>query len=211
MVAISLASPAFTSAESSFAAKINAERAARGLGQLEVYWDLKDDARAQTQRMMDRDELYHNPNLGAATNGWFGLGENVGVGPSVGVLHDAFMASSGHRANILGDYNYMGVGVIEESDTKMWVAVVFMKGPEGLVTPPEPVPVPEPEPAPAAEPEPTPVPAPEPVPAPTPEPVPVPKKAPAQQPTPVAANESALAPVETTVRMGKPPIALFAD
>jgi uncharacterized protein YkwD len=43
------------------------------------------------------------------------------------------MASPAHRGNILGDYNYVGVGVVQESADKMWVTVVFMRGPEDLV------------------------------------------------------------------------------
>ncbi len=140
------AAPALASApESSFVSQINAERAASGLAPVEVYWDLVDDARAHSMTMEAEDRLHHNPALGSVTTGWQALGENVGVGPSVGSLHDAFMASSGHRANILGDFNYVGVGVTQESDTKMWVTVVFMRGPAGLVTPPE-------EPPPAEEP-----------------------------------------------------------
>ena len=130
--------------EGSFVSKMNAERSARGLAPLEVYWDLVDDARAHSATMASEDRLHHNPNLGGVTSGWQGLGENVGVGPSVSSLHDAFMASSGHRANILGDFNYVGVGVVKESDTKIWVTVVFMRGPAGLVTPAEEPPAEEP-------------------------------------------------------------------
>lgn len=132
-----VAAPALaSSSESAFVTKINAERTARGLGPVEVYWDLVDDARAHSTLMRAEDRLHHNAGLGGVTSGWISLGENVGVGPSVPGLHTAFMESSGHRANILGDYNYIGVGVVEESGTKMWVTVIFMRGPEGLVTPP---------------------------------------------------------------------------
>ena len=40
------------------------------------------------------------PNLGSVTTGWKALGENVGVGPDVSSLFDAFMGSSAHRSNI---------------------------------------------------------------------------------------------------------------
>jgi hypothetical protein len=36
------------------------------------------------------------------------------------------MNSSGHRANILGDYNYVGVGVASDGDV-LWVTVIFMR------------------------------------------------------------------------------------
>ena len=128
--------PALAGAESSFVNKTNSARAAAGKAPLQVYWDLTDDARAHSKRMMEEGTLYHNPNLGSVTTGWEALGENVGVGPSVSLLFDAFMNSSGHRANILGNYNYIGVGVSAETETKLWVTMIFMRGPDDLLDPP---------------------------------------------------------------------------
>ncbi len=143
--------------EGSFLASMNAERAARGLAPLEMYWDLRDDARAHSATMQAEDTLRHNPGLGSVTSGWITLGENVGVGPDVATIQSAFMASATHRGNILGDYNYVGIGTAEAGG-KMWVTVVFMKGPPGLVTPVEPEPTPEAEPEPVSEPPPPPEP-----------------------------------------------------
>lgn len=140
------------SGESSFVTSMNAERAARGLVRLEVYWDLRDDARSQSAAMNSQDKLYHNGALSSVTSGWIALGENVGVGPDVAAIQAAFMNSAPHRKNILGDYNYVGVGTVQ-AEGKMWVTVVFMKGPPGLVTPVEPEPAPEAEPEPQQEPE----------------------------------------------------------
>ncbi len=176
---------AHASAEGSLVAKINAARAAEGLAPVEVYWDLVDDARAHSQEMAAADSLYHNPALSSVCSNWIGLGENVGVGPSTDAIHNAFMRSSGHRGNILGDYNYVGVGVAEGSD-ELWVTVVFMKGPAGLVTPAEPDPVPEPDPTP---------PAPEPDPA---SPAgPIAEAEPADQPATATAPEPATPPAAT--------------
>jgi hypothetical protein len=179
------AAPAFAAPEGQFVSKINATRVANGMAPLEVYWDLSDDAEAHSNTMMEQDHLHHNPNLANVTSGWDALAENVGVGPDPSRLHEAFMESAGHRRNILGNYNYLGVGVVRQSDTKIWVTVVFMRGPEGLVSPPDepppaeppadPAPVPEPEPDPSPQPDPSPVPDPEPSPAPKP-PAPAPVK-----------------------------------
>ena len=124
--------PAFAGAESSFVNKVNNAREARGKAPLEVSWDLTDDARAQARRMADEQDLYHTPNLGSVTSGWKTLGENVGVGPSVNQLFDAFMGSSAHRANILGNYNYIGVGVKVDDNDIMWVSMIFMLHPDDL-------------------------------------------------------------------------------
>lgn len=122
--------------EARFLNLINQERTSRSLAPLTVYSDLVDDAQSHTDTMLSQNKLFHNPNLGSVTTGWYALGENVGYGYGVEGLHNAFMNSPGHRANILGDYNYVGIGVSNESDGTMWVTVVFMKGPSGLADAP---------------------------------------------------------------------------
>jgi hypothetical protein len=153
--------------------------------------------------MMNQDHLHHNPNLASVTSGWEALAENVGVGPDVARLHEAFMESDGHRRNILGNYNYVGVGVVRESETKIWVTVVFMRGREGLVSPPEdPAPEPQPEPAPAPDPSPQPDPAPSPAPQPA---APAPAPSPAPQPPAPAPSPS------TSARAPEPqPVVAYA-
>jgi hypothetical protein len=144
LLAVGIAVPAHASAESTFVSRINASRANAGLPPLQTHSDLVDDARAWSQRMLEAGAISHNPNLGSVTTGWESLGENVGVGPDEGTLHDAFMGSPGHKANILGDYTHVGVGVVSEPD-RMWVTVVFMKAAVVEEPPPPPATV-EPEP-----------------------------------------------------------------
>jgi hypothetical protein len=79
--------------------------------------------------MMDAGEIFHSSSsqLGAAGgSGWDRMGENVGRGQTPSSLHQAFMDSSGHRANILGDYNYVGIGT-GTKDGYLYVTVIFMK------------------------------------------------------------------------------------
>ncbi len=135
--------------EGEFLAHLNAERKAAGLNELTVHWDLLDDARAHSQVMMDGNHLHHNPDLGSVTDRWWRLGENVGVGPDAEILHQAFMNSEGHRRNILGEWDYVGIGVRQESEYKIWVTVVFMEAWPGEEPAPEPEPRAEPAPAPA--------------------------------------------------------------
>jgi uncharacterized protein YkwD len=54
------------------------------------------------------------------------------MGVDLNALHSAFMNSSSHRGNILGDYNYVGVGVKTDAAGVYWVTVVFMKAAPGL-------------------------------------------------------------------------------
>ena len=133
--------------EASFVNLINSERSNRGLNTLDVYWDLVDDARVHSNVMNDADDLFHSSNLANVTSGWAALGENVGVGPNVADLHTAFMNSAGHRDNILGDWDTVGVGVTHSDQGYLFVTVLFMKSAEA-----PPAPAPEPAPAPAPEP-----------------------------------------------------------
>ena len=53
------------------------------------------------------------------------LAENVGVGDTLKAVHQALMASSSHRSNILSKaYNRVGVGVVRRGG-RMWVTQLF--------------------------------------------------------------------------------------
>lgn len=132
VMTLGLALPAYAGPASSLISRINSSRTAAGLAPLESYWDLTDDAVAQSGRMLQKGEIFHNTSLGSVTGVWQGLGENVGMGVDLAALHSAFMASPSHRANILGDYNYVGVGVKTDAEGVSWVTVVFMKAAPGL-------------------------------------------------------------------------------
>ena len=129
--------PALAGAEGSFVNKVNSARASKGKAPVQVYWDLTDDARANSKKMADKGEVFHTANLGAVTTGWKALAENVGVAPSVNLLFDAFMASSAYRSNILGSYNYIGVGVKTDDNGLLWVTMIFMLGDDDLLDPPD--------------------------------------------------------------------------
>lgn len=141
---------------------VNAERVASGLPALQVSGDLVEVARRHSSRMASSGTLHHNPHLGTEVSNWTRVTENVGQGPDARSIHDALMASSSHRANIIdGGVSQVGVGVVIAGDT-LWVTQVFRQP----ATAPPPPPPPSPPPPPVADPTPAPPP---PVPAPTPE------------------------------------------
>ena len=114
-----------STAEAEFVKLVNNERTKRGLKALTVRSDLTKVARAHSIDMADQNYLHHNPDLGTDVDNWLRLTENVGYGPSVTSLHDAFMNSDGHRANILDSkVSEIGVGV-EVRGSKIWVTKVF--------------------------------------------------------------------------------------
>ena len=124
--AVAAASP---SEESEFVSLINQSRGAAGLGSLSVHNDLVLGARNHTAEMIAAGTIFHSTSsqLSSVTSGWSVLGENVGKGPNPSVLHRAFMESPSHKANVLGDYDRVGVGVGVDADGKLYVTVIFMK------------------------------------------------------------------------------------
>jgi uncharacterized protein YkwD len=59
----------------------------------------------------------------------------------VTAVHNGLMASPGHYANIMGDFNRVGVGVYING-RELWVTFDFLKGPALAATPPPPAPPP---------------------------------------------------------------------
>jgi uncharacterized protein YkwD len=110
--------------ESDFAASINSYRSSKGLPALTRDGSLDGEARAWAKRMAQRGSISHS-DLGRFIPPWSAAGENVGSGGSAGGLFDALVASSGHRANMLGGFTHFGIGVwVDESGT-LWTAHVF--------------------------------------------------------------------------------------
>lgn len=122
-----------SSTEAAFVSKLNEARAANGLGPLQSDSRLASTSRDWSAHMQRTNTLAHDPHLAsdvaAVEPAWRSAGENVGHGYSVTQLHDAFMASPGHRANILKPaYNRVGVGVALNG-SEIWVTVRFLEGP----------------------------------------------------------------------------------
>lgn len=136
VVAITLAGPVLranasqASDEASSRSLVNQARASAGLASLAPNAGLNSVARAQAARMADRDAIYHNENLKAEADAagvnWQLIGENVGVGPDVQAVHEAFMSSPGHKSNVVyKTYNAIGVGIVTGKDGSIFVAHVF--------------------------------------------------------------------------------------
>lgn len=109
---------------------INQARASAGLSSLAVHAGADAMAQEHAQRMADRDAIYHNPNLGpdADAHGvdWKTIGENVGVGSSAQMVHEAFMNSPDHYVNIShSEYTILGVGAVRGKDGSIFIAHVF--------------------------------------------------------------------------------------
>jgi hypothetical protein len=126
LVVVGIASP--VAADVSF---INAKRSSAGLAPVSSSGALASLAQSHSQEMANAGRLFHTGNLAASVSsvlsGWQGVGENVGVGASVDAVNAMFMESSAHRANILGNYNLAGVGVVQGGDGRYWVTQTFAR------------------------------------------------------------------------------------
>lgn len=128
-VGIAVTAGADSGSEQGFLSEINATRSANGLAPLTMDGGLRSHARVHTQDMIAAGEIFHSTGAelkSAGGSGWESLGENVGRGGTVSSLHQAFLDSPGHRKNILGDYNYVGIGT-DTGDGVLYVTVVFMR------------------------------------------------------------------------------------
>ena len=112
--------------ENSFASLINSHRNANGLVALSRDSGLDAEARAWSQQMAAQGGLSHSE-LGRLLPPWTSVAENVAVGGSVSSIFGALTASSGHNANMLGDFTQLGVGVWVDSYGSVWTTHVFTR------------------------------------------------------------------------------------
>jgi uncharacterized protein YkwD len=108
---------------------INSSRAQAGRRPVEFHGDLWFKAQGWSDRLA-ADGYLHHSNLpdGLGHLPWRKLGENVGVGNSLGGVHNAFMSSTGHRNNILDPaFTQSAVGVSRDIFGRYWVAQEFMQ------------------------------------------------------------------------------------
>jgi len=126
------ASQTSASPESQALYLLNAERARAGAPPLRLSAGASNVAEGWAATMARDNRLAHNPDLRGAlaangVTGWRIAGENVGYS-SAGVedVHNRFMTSPSHRANILSSgFQEVGVGVVE-SGGRTWVSLVFV-------------------------------------------------------------------------------------
>ena len=106
---------------------VNDSRAAHGRRRLAAQYDAQIKAQKWAEKLARENTLYHS-NLSSGINvRWCGLAENVGYAGSRKAVHENFMRSAGHRANILNtSWNGLGVGVAKRGD-RVFVVQVFIR------------------------------------------------------------------------------------
>jgi len=116
-------STTFSAMQNEMLGYINAERKANGLPPLTLTKALCDGAYLKSKDMADNNYFSHtSPKYGSPFDMMKSLGisfstagENIAMNSSVKGAHDAFMNSSGHRANILNkSFSKLGLGFYQE-------------------------------------------------------------------------------------------------
>lgn len=117
---------------------VNAERAALGLAPLVWHDTVAAAAAAHSADMANINVMQHAGSDGSNTGNrldrvgfrWSSWGETIGAGfNSPGPLVAAWMASPGHRAQLTGDYQYVGIAMVRSAGgTAYWTLVVASGG-----------------------------------------------------------------------------------
>jgi uncharacterized protein YkwD len=116
---------AATQPEQAMYSLVTGARAARGLPPIPLSEDLTAVARKHSVRMAQEGALFHTPCLTCRISGGSVLAENVGFGATLRRIHRMMMGSAGHRANVLGAFNQVGVGVVQRGG-RYWVTEIFV-------------------------------------------------------------------------------------
>jgi uncharacterized protein YkwD len=113
--------------------QINTSRVEHGLAPVARHRGADEVAQRWSDHVADVEELYHNPDrmqqLRERVDGLVGEGENVGMRqPDLPTMHQGFMDSPPHRANILNPrWTHVGVGVALDEVGFLWMTHNFVE------------------------------------------------------------------------------------
>lgn len=104
--------------ETQFITAVNSLRSSQGLAAFIVDSETRTVAMGWTEKMAAAGSISHNPNLAKEiTASWRKLGENVGTGPDVASVEEAFENSPGHRRNLLDpEFTHVSITVVARGD-----------------------------------------------------------------------------------------------
>ena len=127
LCALALLTGCLRPTQSQVLSEMNADRTAHGLRALPTQADAQRKAQAWAEKLARENTLYHSTLSDGIGVKWCSIGENVGYGPSIAAVEDAYMNSPGHRANILSTkWNGAGVGYATNG-SRVFTVQVFIK------------------------------------------------------------------------------------
>lgn len=109
-------------------ALINETRAARGLAPLVANPVLDASAREHSVKLARRQDLFHRSSreFRKLKVDWIRVGENVGTAGDVDEMHRHMLASPLHRANVLGPFTDVGIGIERDKRNRLWITELFV-------------------------------------------------------------------------------------
>ena len=127
MIMVVLGAGSASAAPGTWLSRINSYRAANGRIRLAEDYQASQVAQRWTQQMASTNKLAHNPSYSSqVTTSWYRIGENVGYGGSEATVFQAFVNSTGHRANLLRpEYNRVGIGQVIVNG-RLWTTHIFI-------------------------------------------------------------------------------------
>jgi hypothetical protein len=127
LLVVAPAQPAQADPVSSWLSWVNNFRASHGVQPLLLDGQQSALAQQRAQIIASSGTLVHTPDLTAGvTENWTAMGENIGFGPDVNTIGNAFVNSPKHYANLVNPaYNRIGIGVVIDSSGTMWVTHRF--------------------------------------------------------------------------------------
>jgi len=128
LLVVGLAACDPTPDQESVRAHVNDSRQAHGLHALGDDLAVRLKAQDWAGRLAEAGDLSHSA-LSSGLDGvpWVAVAENVGRGSSIGSVHDAYMRSPSHRANILDPrWDRMGTGHAVGRDGSVYTVHVFV-------------------------------------------------------------------------------------
>lgn len=114
--------------QESVRAHVNESRRAHGLHALGDDFTVRLKAQSWADHLASTGSLSHS-RLSSGLDGlaWVSIAENVGRGGSIGRIHDSYMASPSHRANILDRrWDRIGTGHAVAGDGTVYTVHVFV-------------------------------------------------------------------------------------
>lgn len=121
-----LVSACLTPSQTQVLDEMNGDRRANGLQALPINNEAQAKAQKWAEKLARENRLYHSTLRDGFGPGWCSLGENVGYGPSVPAVQDAYMGSPGHRKNILASkWTHVGVGYAKNGNRVFTVQVFY--------------------------------------------------------------------------------------
>ena len=107
---------------------MNQARDRHGAVELNRVRKLREMADLHSRQMAYEGRIFHTEQLSARLRivSWSVAGENVGVGPKLWALYEAFMKSDAHRHNIL-EHRFQRVGIgVYRADGFLWITLIFV-------------------------------------------------------------------------------------